>query len=130
MGGPGLHVRGVGGVAYIERIEQDDAAIVTLAQFGAQAVEPVLTHAVEIGGFEPEGRPFVEGKLGRPDLDPVVVIRRAVGLKPGDRFARGINLRIGNRERIVHGITPHPNALYWDAMIGLNGRKRRLNKSQ
>ena len=95
VGDPELHVGAVGRVADVERIEQEDAGIVAGLERGGEPVETEPAHGVQVGGFETERGPFVERPLGRADLDPVIVIGRAVRLGPA---AARIDLPVGNRE--------------------------------
>jgi hypothetical protein len=79
VGVPQLHVRGVGRIADIQRIEDEDTGQITLGQAVHDAPEPVGAHGVQIGQDQARRLPFGIGQRGGADLDPVLVVERAVG---------------------------------------------------
>ena len=95
VGNPQLHVRGVSGVANIERVEQNNAAQILPLQFRHQSLQAKFAHAVQLRAFEPESFPLGESQVGRADLDAIVVIRGAIRLERALGFAKRIDLAGG-----------------------------------
>ena len=125
MGVPELHVGAVGSVADVQGIEHQQPAEVTRPQRGDQPGVAVAAHGVQVGTFDPGGGPFVEGKLGRPDLGPVVVGGRAVRF--GGEPARGVDLAVFDGIGCVvgHGGAPCVNGRLepiWVSMLAKNGQ--------
>ena len=102
MRGPELHVGGVGGVADIQRIEQQQTGAIMLADLLLQAREPVLAKCRHVRRLDPGCRPFGERQVGRSDFHPVIVIRSQVGLQM--RAARRVDLAVRSDDGLVHGI--------------------------
>ncbi len=103
VGHPELHVAGVGGVADVERVPQQNPSIVAGPELFPDAFQPILTQGRHIGWRQAERLPQVEGPLRGSDFHPVVVVRGAVGA--GGGASGGIDLAIGaaDRVRVVHG---------------------------
>ena len=86
---PKLHVRGVGRVADVERVEHQEPAIVARLKRLDQPLQPVFAHPFQVGQGQTRRRPFCKGQPRRSNLDPVRIIGGAVA----QRFAaRGIDL--------------------------------------
>ena len=86
---PELHVRRVGGVADVERVEHEEPADVAGDQRIGQPLPAVAAHRGEVGQREARRLPLAEGELGRPDFHAVVVVRGAVA---EGRALRGVDL--------------------------------------
>ena len=78
---PQLHVGGVGGIADVQRIEQQQAGTVMLADLLLQPRQPVFAERRHVRRLDPGSLPFGEGKVGRTDLHPVVVVGCQVGFQ-------------------------------------------------
>ena len=100
---PQLHIGGIGRVADIERVEQQDATVITLLQLLYQPLQTKFAHAIELRGFQSERFPLGKRERGRADLDAIVVVRRAIGFEGIFRFAVGIDLALGAVDGIGRG---------------------------
>ena len=81
MGDPKLHVGGVGGVADVQRIEQQQPGAVMLSNLFLKARQPVFAKRRHVGRLQTGGLPFGKSQLGRADFHPVIVVRGQVGLQ-------------------------------------------------
>jgi hypothetical protein len=79
VGVPQLHVGGIGRIADVERVEDEDPGKVALGQAVHDPPQPVGAHGVQIGQDQARRLPFGIGQRGGADLDPVLVVQRAVG---------------------------------------------------
>jgi hypothetical protein len=79
VGVPELHIGRVGRVADVERIEHQDRAVIAGVDCIDEALVPEGAHPFQIGRHKARRGPFREGKLGRSDLHPVVVVWGAIG---------------------------------------------------
>ncbi len=75
---PQLHVRGIGGVADRQRVEQQHRVEIARGEAGDDALEAVFAHARQVRTLEPGGLPFGVGQRRRADLEAIVVVRRIV----------------------------------------------------
>ena len=65
VGNPQLHVGGVGGVANVERVVQDNRGNVAAQQFGANALQTIAADGVHVRRRQPQRAPFALGRLAR-----------------------------------------------------------------
>jgi len=103
---PKLHIRRVGGVADVERIEHQDTGDVALVDVLNNAVEAIFAHACQVRQRQPQGLPFFKGQIGWADFDAVIIVRRAVSenVQLRDPAAIGVDLAIGPNDK---GIVRH-----------------------
>ena len=78
VGVPKLHVGAVGGVADVEGVEHQQAAVSAIHDMLGEPRVPIAAHVGKVGEGEVCGFPFAHDKLGWPDLDPVLVIWGAI----------------------------------------------------
>ncbi len=78
VGVPQLHVGAVGGVADVERVGHDQAAVAAGVDGVDQPLPAVLPHRGQVGQRQPRCFPLVVRQFGGPDLDPVGIVRGAV----------------------------------------------------
>ena len=78
MGVPKLHIGAVGGVADVEGVEHQQAAVSAIHDMLGEPRVPIAAHVGKVGEGEVFGFPFAHDKLGWPDLDPVLVIGGAI----------------------------------------------------
>ena len=87
VGDPDLHVGGVGRVADVQGVEDEQPRAVVAAELPPQPFQPVLPERGQIRRPNPGRLPLPEGERGGADLDAVAVVRGPV--RPPPRFARG-----------------------------------------
>ena len=85
---PELHVGGIGRVADVERVVDDDAGEIALHQLGTDAREAVAPRHGHVGRVQPERRPFTLRQLAIAD-DVLVEARRLLHRIARQRLARG-----------------------------------------
>jgi len=78
MGIPQLHVSAISGIANIEWIENQQAAIVTINNVLSQSPPAILSHGNQVRQGQPGFRPFWKRQLGGPYFNAVVVVRRTI----------------------------------------------------
>ncbi len=98
---PQLHVGRVRRIADVQRIEQQEPAVVPRHQPGDQLAPAILAHPAKIRQLQPRRLPFPERGLRRPDRHPVIVIGRPVAQRSP---ARRVDLPAV--AVIVHGPLP------------------------
>jgi hypothetical protein len=102
VGVPQLHVGGVGGVADVERVKHEEAAVIPCDQRIGQFLPAIVAHLAQVRQGQARRLPFAERKLRRANFDAVIVIGRAVA-KGG--AARGVDLAAVGVV-LVHGGPP------------------------
>ena len=109
MGDPQLHVGGVGGIANVQRIEQQQPGAVMLSNLFLKARQPVFAKRRHVGCRQPGSLPFGEGQGGRADFHPVIVVRGQVGfqMRPSCRIDAAVraNDRLVRDDGLVHCCT-------------------------
>ena len=96
---PQLHIGAVGGIADIERIKQQHAAVITINHMLGQPVPSVFSHRLQIGQGKARRRPFRKGQLGWADFNTVGIIW---GIVAQGRTARWVDFTVF-AEMFVHG---------------------------
>ncbi len=91
VGAPQLHVGRVGGIAHVQRVEQQDASQVSHLQFAPDACQPVAPRGVHVGRPKAAGRPFGLGET--PIADHVLV--------EAGRLIGGVLGQLGGRGRVA-----------------------------
>ena len=81
VGVPKLHVGGVGGIADVQRVGQQQRAVVPLGKCLDQPGVAELPHPFKVRHLDPGVFPFAESQRSRTDLHPVIVIRGSVGFQ-------------------------------------------------
>ena len=78
MGVLQLHIGAVGGVADVEGVEHQQAAVSAIHDMLGKPRVPIAAHVGKVWEGEVCGFPFADDKLGWPDLDPVLVMWGAI----------------------------------------------------
>ena len=78
---PQLHIGGVGGIANIQRIEQQQSGTVMLADLFLKPRQPVFAKRRHVRRLDPGCLPFGKSKVGWTDLHPVIVVGCQVGFQ-------------------------------------------------
>ncbi len=94
MRSPELHVGGIGRVADIERIEQQDATVIAIAHFITESLQAEFSHRIEVWNFETERIPLPKCECSGANFHPVIIIWRAIRLECCSTPTRGVDLTV------------------------------------